>query len=177
METIRYRCKKCGHTEPITFRDYIPWLFFIPLIAAGAAAITLFIAWNIGPDEFNPLEDMTGYRYTIQAQKDDLALREHLLDNIDFSLCGMEDGCYAKKIYNYMLGFDYTLTGNIYDPMYTFSTESGQCSNMAFAYCKAVYQFGVDCEVECGPRHCWSEVKLDTAEVLVDVTQMKFEPL
>lgn len=107
---------------------------------------------------------------TYKANVHDLDVRDYWLDEVNG--CSIDEGCYAKKIYDKMRSFQYGLSGNkghsMYDPMYVLENQNGQCSNFAYTYCRSLYQFDVDCIINCNNGHCWNNIYVGKTRLSCD---------
>lgn len=186
MKIIKQECSKCHHQE-----KYKWWEIILNICVSVVFLIGLFTllvlcvsksshlpTYALGPDTF--YTRMNGLVVDIMANKDDLVIRDYLIDHIPtLQYCTDDAFCYARQIYQYLDNkHTYMLTGSSTYPIeYILEKDNVQCSNYAYAYCYSVKQFGVHCEVHCNTRHCWSIVREDGKDILVDLTGSRFKVL
>lgn len=187
MKAVKYRCKECGYSEPVRLGEFVfRWIFnainAVFVVMGMVLLFVLIVAYTGNPMGPNSVHSrLGGLVYDLSAHKDDLEVRDFLIDEIPgLEECGGNEGCYASQVFIYMKGAKYYLSGaQTYNPMYTLQKQNVQCSNYAYTYCYALHQFDIPCQVRCANNHCWSIVDLKSEGMTfrVDLTVPVYELL
>ncbi len=189
MKTVKYMCKKCNYAEEFTKKDYLKSMFVTFFMLIGLTSILLsgaftFLIYNPSTISDFGKFDLIGFMLSQSGNLEDKGLRTLAINitkgcTLEVEYSSELEQCYVKKIYLFLVDFDYTLgnhkNSKIYTPEETIEFRAGDCKNLAYTFQSLSSQVGVDSRVMCALNHCFNKVKFENNETfLIDVTKKRY---
>ena len=187
-QKLKSVCKKCGNIElektgilRKTLRVFksltISLIIFLSVFGAGAW-YNLINGEILGNTEI--LLTIGGLYATINNFKDNFVSKEdtEYYKNYTSEMIKdcEDDECKARKIYNYLLDFEYDWgDSDTFDPREIIRRRKGDCDQMSITYVALLHANNIKAIMQCNTNHCWSVIKLKDKTILADIVQTRWE--
>jgi hypothetical protein len=188
MQSVKYSCKKCGHSEKPKLLEKIGYVFKEAFATIGLLTVFMLVAVLVffGPSPIVSFADEAVSRSVDQfAKSHDDQLREAAL-NLTSACDGADSFCYTVELYNSLMSLRYVPPSKykiLYAPEYVLD-NGGDCKNTASMTVALLGSIGFDAKVDCSVEHahCIALVPRKLAYeheysevMIVDLAQQKFE--
>lgn len=145
MTSVKYRCKKCGYSEPFKKWELglVSFVHALILLFCMLGFIFVIVLSLTGLDPI--LGSITDANYVSVNRAQDSQLRD-IAVNMTRMCDGDDADCYARAIYTHMAGTRYipdSINGNhTYDPL-TVLRDGSDCKGLANAYRALLNSVGI----------------------------------
>jgi hypothetical protein len=159
MKTVKYCCKRCGHSEELTTAESILYglIYGVVLLLIACGVLLIWLIATVGLNPFVTV--ITQGQYLAANRANDAQLRELAL-NMTEECSGDNADCYARGVFEGTKNLKYvpdSINGNHnYDAMYVWTHGRGDCKSLANLYRALMNSIGFKAEMSCdvGYRHC-----------------------
>lgn len=187
MQSVKYSCQKCGHSEKPNLREKIGYFFREVFASLGVffvlLIVTVSIFFGVNP-ALSFVDSIVSSGVDQFAKSHDDQLREAAL-NLTASCDGADSFCYATELYNNLMTLRYVPPSKykiLYEPEYVLD-NGGDCKNTASLTVALMGSLGFDAKVDCSAvhQHCIAVIPRKLAyeheysdKIIVDLAQQVF---